>query len=79
MCYYTFEMENSLQQQCAIRVPLGKFVYNHLPVGLCCAPDICQEVMKILFRGLKESDVFLDKISGFSEVLMSHTLVFETY
>ena len=66
MCYYTFELEADSQDLCTIVTPYGKFCYNRLPMGISCAPDMCQEIMEQLFSDIKDAECFIDDIGCFS-------------
>lgn len=72
MCYYTFELDEPLQELCTINTPFGKFAYNQLAMGLAPAPNFCQEIMEQLFRDIKDCDVFIDDIGVFSDSWESH-------
>lgn len=39
MQYYTYELDEALQDSCVIITPFHKYKYKLLPMGLKCAPE----------------------------------------
>ena len=68
MQYYTFELDEEIQDLCTIVTPFGKFKYARLPMGLCCYPYIAQEVMENIFRDVEDAlHYFLSNVWGATE------------
>ena len=53
MGYYHIELTPNSKRLCTIVLPWGKYKYNCLPMELCNSPDIFQEKMNSLMRGLE--------------------------
>ena len=53
MGYYHIELSPDSKQLCMIVLPWGKYEYQKLPMGLNNSPDIFQEKMLTVFRGLE--------------------------
>ena len=53
MGYYHIELNPDAKELCTIIMPLGKYEYQRLPMGLCNSPDIFQEHMPELFADLE--------------------------
>ena len=67
MGYYTIRLDPDAQKLCTIILPWGKFKYLRLPMGLAGSPDIFQEKMSNLMRGLKFVHVYIDNILVISQ------------
>ena len=72
MHYYTFELDPSSQDLCAICTPFGNYKYQRLAMGISQSPDIAQEVMETIFRELDETDVYIDDVGCFSSSWEEH-------
>lgn len=73
MGYYTIRLDPDAQNLCTIVLPWGKYKYKRLPMGLAGSPDIFQEKMSHLMRGLDFVRVYLD------DVLIISTSTFEEH
>ena len=62
MGYYHIELCPFLRKLCTIVLPLGKYEYQKLPMGLCNNPDIFHEKMKGLFDSLDYVRTYIDDI-----------------
>ncbi len=62
MGYYHIELSPTAKQLCTIVMPWGKYEYQRLPMGLCNSPDIFQEKMSSLMRGLEFVRTYIDDI-----------------
>ncbi len=67
MGYYTIRLDPDAQKLCTIVLPWGKFKYLRLPMGLAGSPDIFQEKMSQLMRGLEFVRVYIDDILVISQ------------
>ncbi len=67
MGYYTIRLDPDAQKLCTIVLPWGKFKYLRLPMGLAGSPDIFQEKMSQLMRGLEFFRVYIDDILVISQ------------
>ena len=72
MQYYTFRLDEEYSNLCTLVTPFGKSRYQRLPMGLKCAPDYAQEVMKNICCDLKDTDVYIDKIGAFLDKWKDH-------
>ena len=41
-------------------------------MGLCCSPDIAQEVMENIFRDVEDAEVYIDDVGCFSNSWSRH-------
>jgi hypothetical protein len=73
MGYYTIRLDPDAQKLCTIVLPWGKYKYKRLPMGLAGSPDIFQEKMSDLMRGLEFVRCYLD------DVLIISTSTFEEH
>ena len=53
MGYYNNFLTYVYKEVCRITAPFGKYKYNRLPMGVCIAPDIFQEIISTLMDGLE--------------------------
>ena len=82
MGYYTIRLDPDAQNLCTIVLPWGKYKYKRLPMGLAGSPDIFQEKMSDLMRGLEFVRCYLDDVliiskSTFEEHLQKVELCFQ--
>ena len=52
MGYYTIRLDPDSQKICTVILPLGKYSYWRLPMGICGLPDFFQEKMTGLMQCL---------------------------
>ena len=62
MGYYHIELDPYSKKLCTIVLPLGKYEYQRLPMGLCNSPDIFQEKMSLLMQGLEYVRAYIDDL-----------------
>ncbi len=62
MGYYHIKLSPASSQLCTIVFPWGKYSYQSLPMGLCNSPDVFQEKMSDLMRGLEFVRAYIDDI-----------------
>ena len=53
MGYYHIHIRYQASNLCTIIIPWGKYKYKSLLMGICNSPDIFQEKMNEMFRGLE--------------------------
>jgi len=78
MQYYTFELDEESKTLCGVTTPFGNYQYNRLPMGVCQAPDISQEIMEDTLQDIKEADAYLDDVGIFNDDWHSHLKSLET-
>lgn len=77
MCHHTFELTEEAKNSCTIVTPCGKFQHCRLAMGVSCAPDMAQETMEHVMRGIEDADAFIDDIGAFSNSWMEHLQLLE--
>eukprot|EP00957_Ditylum_brightwellii_P205605 15344593-Ditylum_brightwellii.AAC.1 len=60
MGYYHIEILPATSALCTIVLPLDKYKYLKLPMGLCNSPDIFQGKMSEMFANIEEVQVHID-------------------
>jgi hypothetical protein len=60
--YYHIELSPAATKLCTIVLPLGKYEYQRLPMGLCNSPDIFQEKMSSLMADLEFVKAYIDDL-----------------
>jgi len=78
MQYYTFELDEESKTLCGVTTPFGNYQYNRLPMGVCQAPDISQEIMEDTLQDIEEADAYLDDVGIFNDDWQSHLKSLET-
>ena len=77
MQYNIFELDDESKDLCTIATPFRLYQYNCLPVGVMVSPDVAQEVMECLLKGIDDVDVYIDNIGVFSLDWTSHISVID--
>ena len=77
MQYYTFELDDESKDLCTIATPFGLYRYNRLTMGVMVSPNMAQEVMECLLKGIDDVDVYIDNIGVFSLDWTSHISVID--
>merc|ERR1712122_76101 len=62
MGYYHRELSPLSKKLCTIVLPLAKYEYQRLPMGLCNSPDIFQEYMGELLGDLEHVRAYIDDL-----------------
>ena len=62
MGYYHIELSPFSKTLCTIVLPIGKYEYQRLPMGLCNSPDIFQEKMCNLLDDLEYVRAYIDDL-----------------
>ena len=71
--FYTIELDEESSWKCVINTEIGKFRYLRLPMGVCNAPDLGQEIIEGVFHDMKDDlEVFIDDIGIFDDDFDSH-------
>ena len=61
MGYYHIQLIKNASDLCTIILPWGKYLYKCLTMGVATSPDIFQQNMNDLFRGLKFICAYIDE------------------
>ena len=62
MGYYHIPLVRHSQKLCTTILPWGKYMHQKLPMGICSALDIFQEIMNKLLGDLEYVIVYIDDI-----------------
>jgi hypothetical protein len=62
MGYYHIPLDLETQKLCTPILPLGKYQYKRLPMGVKTRPDIFQRIMYELLGDIPKIQVYLDDI-----------------
>ena len=60
MGYYDISLADVGKKLCTLNTPFVKYECNHLPMGVCIAPDIFQEQMSALVENLESVRFYID-------------------
>ena len=52
MGYYRIHLSEEESNLCTVFLPRGKYKYKHLSMGVCNPPEILQDKMNGMFRGI---------------------------
>ena len=52
MIFYSFKLDETNKELCTIIIPLDKYQYNQLPMGVKVCPDIAQSLIMKMLDGL---------------------------
>ena len=78
MQFYTFELDDESKELCTIATPWGLYRYKRLPMGVSQSPDIAQEVMEKVLKGICDDlEVYIDDIAIFSNDWKRHMEVLD--
>ena len=73
MGYYTIRLLPAIHYMTEIVTELGKFKYNHLPMGMCSSGDIFQDKVDELLGDIKGIKTYMKYILVFiKEILSKH-------
>ncbi|KAL7478352.1 hypothetical protein ACHAW6_004116 [Cyclotella cf. meneghiniana] len=70
--YYTFGVDEYIQELCTIITPFRKYKYLRLPMGLKCSPDIAQSIMESVLAGINDADVYIEDLGAFLNTWDDH-------
>ncbi len=62
MGYYHIPLDEESQRLCTTILPWGKYMYQHLPMGIMNSPDIFQSIMMDLLGDLEFTAAYIDDI-----------------
>ena len=77
MGYCTLGLDDESAEMCTIATPFGLHRYWRLPMGVCCSPDVFQEVMEKTLKGIEDVEKHIDDIGMFSKDWKSHVKVLD--
>jgi hypothetical protein len=66
MQYYMFALDEESKDLTTIVMPIGKYSYKVLPMGLKCSSDFAQETMEDIFRNINDKELYINNIGAFS-------------
>ena len=72
MCFYTYELDDESKDKCTIATPFGLYRYRRLPQGINQGPDVAQELIEGVLRGLDDVVAYIDDIAIFSDDWETH-------
>ena len=75
MQYYTFVLDKASKDLCTIATPFCLYRYNRLPIRISQCPDIAQEVMEQVLRGINDLGVYINDIACFSNKFDAHMVL----
>ena len=53
-CYWHIVLDSKSSELCTFNTPFGRYKFNRLPFGICCASDAAQTLVEVVFNGLQE-------------------------
>ena len=60
--YYNIPLSKKSQKICTTILPLGRYAYKWLPMGVACVPDIFQTIMMDFLSDLNNILIYIDDI-----------------
>lgn len=65
MQYYSFELDNEIQNLSTIITLLGKYKHLRPLMGLKCSPDIFQSIKESVLSNIEDEDVYVNGVGAF--------------